>query len=128
MANCNPSNPDGFLRPDGGVVTDSQCVNEHCENAAKAGRGEWPMPPLFWYMHAAVHACDLPFSAVTDTLLLPITVPYTLLSPQALTGFPNAKPINPPDGPVLNLPITASRFDFSVPPFSEMERTAAKVP
>jgi len=37
-----------------------------------------PAPPTLWPVAVAVRACDLPLSAAADTLLLPITVTYSI--------------------------------------------------
>jgi uncharacterized protein YceK len=73
FGSCLQDNPDGFLRPYGGVETDLKIMKVDVTGVAPG-----LMMPL-WPIQFAVCACDLPLSAALDTAMLPITLPYSII-------------------------------------------------
>lgn len=111
-------------RPYAGVQLDLASIHAYCASAEQAQLAPWaPMTPYDCYVDAVYTAIDIPFSAAADTLLLPFTVPYTLVQAHpgmTLRGPPGAatKPaeISPGNAKAcdvaeLKLPITYCTFD-----------------
>jgi uncharacterized protein YceK len=68
IVNCCPDNPEGCLRPYGGVAMDMHAIAWNSSGRA----------PSCSCVQSAVCLVDLPLSAVGDTILLPITIGVTL--------------------------------------------------
>ena len=86
----------------GGVQRDAATVGAYLDHARDAerqaaaaqrdGRLVIGSPPGFWYGQAVMAALDVPLSAAADTLLLPVTVTYSVA--QGLDRVDDAPPLS----------------------------------
>jgi uncharacterized protein YceK len=98
LGSCTNEKKEEYLRPYGGVTADLRIMKD---DIAEYGEELYPGLPVrpFAPLEIAICACDLPLSAVADTVMLPITIPCSIgrAIVQADTTPKDYQPKHPPD-------------------------------